>query len=83
MVTSPNFLKGDLKMKLKNVLKGLRNKFDIEEIHILTASSVVFSGTVEKWDNTEQELLEYKYKLENADVVNRMMFNGRKAFIFI
>lgn len=80
-----SFEKKGYKMIVKNVLKGLRQKWDLQEINIISPaeSKVYYSGTVEGWDNTDKCLLAHKRKVENAEVMERIMFNGRKVFIFI
>lgn len=72
-------------MKVKNVIKGLWQKHDLQEINIisLTESKVYYSGTVDGWDATTVDLILVKRKIENAEVIERIMFNGKKAFIFI
>lgn len=70
-------------MLVKNVLKGLEKEFDIEELNIITDTKVVFSGSYDQWKATAEEMISYKKEIENSKVINRMMFNNRKAFIFI
>ena len=72
-------------MKVKNVIKGLQQKYDLQEINIIspTESKVYFSGTVDGWKETEVDLITMKRKVENAEVFEKIMFNNRKAFIFI
>ena len=72
-------------MKVKNVIKGLQQKFDLEEINIISTSEskVYYSGTVTGWKETSVDLILLKKKIENAEVIDRIMFNGRKAFLFI
>lgn len=68
-------------MTLKKVLAGLRKKYDLEEIHIITPSKVVFSASIEKWDTTS--MIFHKMKVEKVEITNRMIFNDRKVFFFI
>ena len=72
-------------MKVKNVIKGLRQKYDLQEINIISPveSKVYFSGTIDNWEATNACLLSLKKQVENSEVFERIMFNGRKAFIFI
>lgn len=70
-------------MKVKNVLKGLLKEYDLEEINIITPSKVVFSGRYDHWKMTSLDLIWLKKKIDESEVVNRMIFNHRKAFIFI
>lgn len=70
-------------MKVKNVIKGLEKQYALEEITIITPSKVVFSGKMEQWKATSVDMILYKKAVENSEVDNRMMFNNRKAFIFI
>ena len=72
-------------MKVKNVLKGLLQQYKLEEINIITLDDdrVVYSGTVDGWKATEVEMILYKREVENREVSKRLVFNNRKAFIFI
>ena len=70
-------------MKVKNVLKGLCKEYDLEEITIMTDEKVIYSGTLEGWNATSVDMILYKKEVENMEVVKRMMFNRRKAFIFV
>lgn len=71
-------------MKVKNVLKGLKKEFELEEINIISDEKVIFSGSLDNWNATTNiYLLTYKKEVENMDVLKRMMFNRRKAFIFV
>lgn len=72
-------------MKLKNVLRGLKREYDLQEINIISygESKVYFSGSVNSWDETDADLIPLKKKIEELEVSGRIMFAGRKAFIFI
>lgn len=70
-------------MKLKNVLAGLKKEYDIEELNIITPTKVLFSAPIEKWDNMDFYYLRLKKKVEEAEITNRMIFNSRKAFLFV
>ena len=70
-------------MKVKKVLAGLQQQYALEEINIITPTKVVYSGTVKGWVATTVEMALYKKQIENLEVIDRMMFNGRKAFLFV
>ena len=72
-------------MKVKNVIQGLQQKYDLQEINIISPaeSKVYFSGPLEGWKETPESLLPLKRKAEDTEVFERIMFNGKKAFIFI
>ena len=72
-------------MKVKNVIKGLMQEYKLEEINIiqLSENKVIYSGAFEGWKATEINMLLYKREVENMEVVNRIIFNHRKAFIFV
>lgn len=73
-------------MKLKNVLRGLKREYDLQEINVISygESKVYFSGSVNSWDETGADLIPLKKKIiEESEVSGRIMFAGRKAFIFI
>lgn len=72
-----------MKKILKNVLKGLVKEYCIEEVNIITPERVVFSGTIEQWKATTDDMKPFKRKVEECEVTDRKMFNKRKAFIFI
>ena len=72
-------------MKAKNVIKGLMQEYKLEEINIIQLSEnrVIYSGTLEGWKATELAMILYKREVENMEVINRIIFNHRKAFIFV
>jgi hypothetical protein len=71
-------------MTVKNVLKGLQQKWNLEEIHIISPTKVLYSGSLDQgWNNTSTDMLPHKKQVENLEVVDRLMFNGRKAFLFV
>lgn len=70
-------------MKVKNVIKGLLKEYALEEINIITPEKVVFSGNYSQWKETSVDMILYKKEIENCEVIDRMMFNNRKAFLFI
>ena len=72
-------------MKVKNVIRGLQREYDLQEINIIsqTESKVYYSGTVDGWKATSVDLILLKREIENSEVDDRIMFNNRKAFIFI
>ena len=69
-------------MKVKNVIKGLVEKYELEEINIIEPNRVVYSGSVNGWRETSIDMLLYKKKIENQEVEHKIIFNNRKAFIF-
>jgi len=70
-------------MKVKKVLAELKQQYAIEEINIITPTTVVYSGTVQGWVATDVAMALYKKQVENLEVIDKMMFNGRKAFLFV
>lgn len=70
-------------MKVKNVLKGLLQKYDLQEINIIEPERVIYSGTVDSWKATDVDMILYKKKIEETEVADKLIFNNRKAFIFI
>lgn len=72
-------------MKVKNVIKGIIKEYDLEEISIISLENdrVIYSGTVDGWKATSVDMILYKREVENMEVKKRIMFNYRKAFIFV
>lgn len=70
-------------MTVRNVLKGLMNKYRLEEINIIQPDKVVYSGTVDGWKTTSVDMILYKKEIEKCEVFDRLIFNNRKAFLFI
>lgn len=70
-------------MKVKNVISGLLKEYDLQEITIIDSDKVIYSGTPGYWKATDVGMILYKKEIESREVIRRLMFNGRKAFIFI
>ena len=72
-------------MKVKNVINGLIKKYDLREINIISPveDRVYYSGSLDNWKGTSVDMILLKKEIENAEVTQRIMFNNRKAFIFI
>ena len=70
-------------MKVKNVIRGLLTEYELEEINIITNDRVIFSGRPDQWKATSVDMILYKCAVEKAEVTKRLIFNNRKAFIFI
>ena len=72
-------------MKVKNVIKGLMNEYGkgIEEINIISDDRIIYSGSVDGWNYTDVDMINYKRQVEGMEVKKRIMFNFRKAFIFV
>ena len=51
-------------MKVKNVIKGLLQKYALEEINIIAEEKVVYSGPVDGWKATEVDMILYKKPLK-------------------
>ena len=72
-------------MKVKNVIRGLQREYALQEINIISQaeSKVYYSGTMDGWKATDINLILLKREIEDSEVIDRIMFNNRKAFIFI
>jgi len=72
-------------MRVKNVVRGLLQKYNLEELTIiqLSENKVIYSGPVNGWIATDVDMILYKRKVENMEVENRLIFNRRKAFLFV
>ena len=69
-------------MKVKNVIKGLAKQYNLEAVRIIASERVLFSGDYSQWTATSIDMILYKKEVENLEVINRIMFNNREAFIF-
>ncbi len=70
-------------MKVKNVIKGLNQKYDLEEITIIDSDRVCFSGKFENWKTPAVDMVLYKRQILEREVIGRLVHNNRKAYIFI
>lgn len=72
-------------MKVKNVIRGLMKEYDIQEVNIISQveNVVYYSGPMNKWTATDVDMILLKKKIDNSEVIDRIIFNRRKAFIFI
>lgn len=72
-------------MKVKHVIQGLMKKYDLQEINIicLEEEKVYYSGPVNGWKETSVDLILLKRKIENTEVVHKIIFNRKKGFLFI
>lgn len=70
-------------MTVKNVIKGLMQKYELEELNIIEPDKVIYSGSVDGWKETAVDMVLYKKKIESSEVAHKIIFNNRKAFIFI
>lgn len=70
-------------MKVKNVLNGLKRQYNLEEINIISPERVIYSGSFDGWKATDVDMILFKKKVENLEVEKRLIFNNRKAFLFV
>lgn len=70
-------------MKVKNVIKGYKSQFSIDEVNIISDEKIIYSGTLDGWDLADVDLILYKKQVENMEVLKSMVFNHRKIFIFV
>ena len=70
-------------MKVKNVIKGLNQKYSLEEITIIDSDRVCFSGAVENWKTPDKDMIFYKRAIMEREVIGRLVHNNKKAFIFV
>ena len=70
-------------MKVKNVINGYKNQFNIEEVNIISSDKVIYSGSIEGWILTDVDMILCKKQVENMEVIKSMLFNHRKIFIFV
>ena len=69
-------------MKAIHVINGLLKKYTLEEVNIITPKYVIFSGSYSQWKETSIDMVLFKNKIKDCEVIDRMIFNNRKAFIF-
>lgn len=71
-------------MKVKNVIKGTCNHYNIEELNIIADEKVIYSGTPEGWHKTTDIYMALYIKaVDNMEVTKKLIFHDRKAFIFV
>ena len=70
-------------MKVKNVIKGLSQKYDLEEITIIDSDRVCFSGKIDKWVTPAVDMVLYKRQIMEREVIGKLVHCNRKAFIFV
>lgn len=72
-------------MLVKNVINGMYSQYKFEELHIISSvyDRVLFSGTMESWKNVDEDMIAYKKDIEGKEVLNKILFNKRKLFLFI
>ena len=58
-------------------------RYDLSEINIIEPSRVIYSVTVDGWKAPSVDMILYKKEIENTEVAHKIIFNNRKAFIFI
>ncbi len=72
-------------MKLKNVLKGLRSRYGVEQVNVIAGDRVIFSGSWDSWDMTDVNMILYKQEVEGYEVIKSMVggYCNRNAFLFV
>lgn len=70
-------------MKVKNVIKGLMNRYDLEEITIVDSDRICFSGNIDNWRTPDKDMVFYKRDIMEREVITKLVHRNRKAFIFI
>lgn len=70
-------------MKVKNVIKGLQSRYNLEEITIIDSDRVCFSGDIEKWTTPDKDMTFYKRDIMEREVITKLIHCNKKAFIFV
>lgn len=71
-------------MKVREVLKDLIRQDLLKEIHIISHDRVVYTGSALKWFSIGKPwLIKHKRRINNSTVINWIVFDHSKAFIFI
>ena len=67
--------------KVKNVIRGLKTKYALEEMTIFTDENVLYSGKLDAWEHPN-DMAMYAFEVGERICKKVLMFNNRKAFIF-
>lgn len=70
-------------MKVKNVLKGLSQQYDLEEITIIDSDRICYSGTMDNWKTPDKDMIFYKRQIMESDAIAKLVHCNKKAFVFI
>ncbi len=71
--------------KLKNVLKGYLSREIIDRLTVIDVNrlEVLYSGTLEDFQNAPDFMEEFKKELENKEVIKADLNCGCQLFIFV
>lgn len=71
-------------MLLKNVLKGLKKEYNIEQLTIIKGYQVQFSGELKMFEEAKHnDMSEVVNTLLNSEVISKDNISHTKHFIFI
>ena len=70
-------------MLLKNVLKGLKKEYEIEQLTIIRNHKIQFSGELKIFEEANNDMCEFANELLNSEVIARDSLGNTKHFIFI
>lgn len=71
-------------MLLKNVLKGLKKEYEIEQLIIIRGHNIQFAGNLETFENAKNnDMSKFANDLLNSVVIARDSLGPGKHFIFL
>lgn len=71
-------------MLLKNVLKGLKKEYEIEQLIIIRGHKIQFAGNLETFENGKNnDMSKFVNDLLNSVVISRDSIGYGKHFIFL
>ena len=70
--------------KLKNIIKGCLQQYDIEEITVISDYKPLYSGSFRDfYTNCDIDMVIYRNELLEKEVIEKSIMNHRKLFVFI
>lgn len=70
--------------KLKNVIKGCIQQYDLEEITVICGYKPLYSGSFNGfYSNCDINMVVYRNELLEREVIEKALMSNKKLFVFI